>query len=118
MTPLASATRSASAEQQWNETVALAPDWILNLDADETFEHRFGEVLRPCLAHPEGDVYCFRLYDMWSSTHDREDDYWHAHRYYRRFLVRYRAHFAYTWKEQALHCGRTRTICSPCPTAQ
>ncbi|WP_226000857.1 methyltransferase domain-containing protein [Paenibacillus sp. BJ-4] len=93
-------------KQQWRETVASSPEWILNMDADEMFESRFAQGVHSLLAGTKGDTICFRLYDMWSSTHYRDDDYWQAHRYYRPFLIRYKEGFSYKWKEQSLHCGR------------
>ncbi|MDQ0493570.1 methyltransferase domain-containing protein [Paenibacillus brasilensis] len=93
-------------KQQWRETVASSPEWILNMDADEMFESRFAQGVHSLLAGTKADTICFRLYDMWSSTHYRDDDYWQAHRYYRPFLIRYKEEFSYKWKEQALHCGR------------
>ena len=52
------------------------------------------------------DVYCFRLYDFWSESCYREDEFWFAHKTYRPFLVRYQKDFDYKWKETAQHCGR------------
>ncbi|MEC0233636.1 methyltransferase domain-containing protein [Paenibacillus kribbensis] len=93
-------------KQQWRETVASSPEWILNMDADEMFESRFAQEVHSLLAGTKADTICFRLYDMWSSTHYRDDDYWQAHRYYRPFLIRYKEGFSYKWKEQSLRCGR------------
>lgn len=92
--------------QQWQETVAASPEWILNLDADEIFEDRFAEAVHSLIASTSRDVICFRLYDMWSDMHYRSDSYWQSHQYYRPFLIRYRPDFPYRWKEQVLHCGR------------
>lgn len=93
-------------KQQWRETLASSPEWILNMDADEMFESPFAQGVHSLLAGTKADTICFRLYDMWSSTHYRNDDYWQAHWYYRPFLTRYKEGFSYTWKEQSLHCGR------------
>ncbi|KJD42818.1 methyltransferase domain-containing protein [Paenibacillus terrae] len=93
-------------KQQWRETLASSPEWILNMDADEMFESRFAQGVHALLAGTKADTICFRLFDMWSPTHYRDDDYWQAHRYYRPFLTRYRDSFPYKWKEQYLHCGR------------
>ncbi|WP_348624830.1 bifunctional glycosyltransferase/class I SAM-dependent methyltransferase [Paenibacillus peoriae] len=93
-------------KQQWRETLASSPEWILNMDADEMFESRFAQGVHSLLAGTKADTICFRLFDMWSSTHYRDDDYWQAHRYYRPFLIRYKEEFSYKWKEQSLHCGR------------
>lgn len=93
-------------KQQWRETLASFPEWILNMDADEMFESRFAQGVHSLLAGTKADTICFRLFDMWNSTHYRDDDYWQAHQYYRPFLIRYKEGFSYKWKEQSLHCGR------------
>jgi glycosyltransferase involved in cell wall biosynthesis len=93
-------------KQQWAETIKAEPGWILNLDADEWFEQRFTQDIKAMLHQQEVDVYCFRLYDFWSDTHYREDEYWNAHRFYRPFLLRYQPGFVYKWKETPQHCGR------------
>ncbi|MNI25529.1 Glycosyl transferase family 2 [compost metagenome] len=92
--------------QQWKETLAVSPEWILNVDADEMFENSFAEAVHPLIAATTKDAICFRLYDMWSDTHYRNDIYWSSHLYYRPFLIRYRPKFSYKWRDQALHCGR------------
>lgn len=92
--------------QQWQETIATNPDWILVLDADEIFENAFKQALPAMLKRHDVEVYYFRLFDMWDDTHYREDRYWSAHWYYRPFLVRYRNDIDYQWCQQALHCGR------------
>ncbi|WP_438432955.1 glycosyltransferase [Gorillibacterium sp. sgz500922] len=93
-------------KQQWAETVAASPEWILNLDADEIPEERFFRELPALLEQDETDLYCFRLYDFWSETHYREDSLWQAHKWYRPFLLRYRPGWDYRWRETAQHCGR------------
>ena len=93
-------------KQQWAETLKTNPEWILNLDADEIFEDRFIKEIPHLLAHPDVEVYCFRLFDFWDDTHYREDYLWQAHMVYRPFLIRYRGDFEYKWKETPQHCGR------------
>ena len=93
-------------EQQWNETVATNPEWILCLDADEIFEGRFKDVVGQMIADPSVDSYLFRLYDFWTPTKYRDDAYWQAHLFYRPFLVRYIPTMTYTFKQSAQHCGR------------
>jgi glycosyltransferase involved in cell wall biosynthesis len=91
--------------QQWEETFASDPEWILTLDADEVFEKSFVENVKSMLDSASSDAFYFRLYDMWSETHYRDDRFWSAHNYYRPFLVR--ALFRdWTWKETSQHCGR------------
>ncbi|WP_337098682.1 glycosyltransferase [Paenibacillus sp. YIM B09110] len=93
-------------KQQWEETIKRKPEWILNMDADEIFEDAFAEGIEDVLRQTSGDVGCFRLYDMWSASEYREDEYWRAHHVYRPMLLRYREHHSCRWKEQPLHCGR------------
>lgn len=93
-------------KKQWNETIKTNPDWILNLDADEILEDRFWDEAQELINDPNCDLYCFRLYDMWSETHYREDEYWNAHSIFRPFLMRYQPNFNYIWKETPQHCGR------------
>ncbi|MWC29467.1 glycosyltransferase [Paenibacillus sp. MMS18-CY102] len=93
-------------KQQWAETVASQPEWILCLDADEQFEERFAADVHALLAQQDTDMYCFRLYDLWDASHYREDFYWRAHDTYRPFLLRYRPDFTYEWQETPQHCGR------------
>ncbi|WP_152393327.1 glycosyltransferase family 2 protein [Paenibacillus guangzhouensis] len=93
-------------KQQWEETVKTDPDWILNLDADETFERQFANKVHHLLQQNEVDVFCFRLFDFWNETHYREDQLWRSHLTYRPFLLRYRPDFIYKWRETPQHCGR------------
>jgi GT2 family glycosyltransferase len=93
-------------KQQWKETISHQPEWIVNMDADEVFEDGFATGVHALLSRQHGDVCCFRLYDMWTESHYREDPYWRAHYVYRPFIVRYRPNLRYLWKEQPLHCGR------------
>ena len=99
-------SESALRQQQWRETVKTNPDWILNLDADELIEEAFWETAQELIDNPEIDLYCFRLYDMWSDSHYREDPHWNAHSIYRPFLLRYQPGFPYRWNESDQHCGR------------
>ncbi|MQR86497.1 glycosyltransferase [Bacillus megaterium] len=93
-------------QQQWEETIRMDPNWILNVDADELFEDKFKQEVEQLLEQEDYDLYSFRLYDFWSHTHYREDEYWYAHLFYRPFLARYRSNFSYEWKETPQHCGR------------
>lgn len=93
-------------KQQWEATVQTQPDWILNLDADEVLEPQAEGIMADLLHQTDVDAYYFRLYDMWSDTHYRDDSYWLAHNVYRPFLVRYQPEWTYSWKDMAQHCGR------------
>lgn len=79
--------------------------WVLNLDADERFEHRFSKEVRALLDRSTIDLYCFRLYDFWTPIQYRDDAYWKAHHLYRPFPMRHVYGFQAKWKESAQHCG-------------
>lgn len=93
-------------KQQWEETILSDPGWILNLDADEFMDASFASKVQEIVEQQTYEAIYFRLYDMWSLTHYREDQYWSAHQIYRPFMVRYRPNFPYIWKETPQHCGR------------
>lgn len=93
-------------KQLWAMATKTKPDWILALDADEIFEDAAINALRELATRPDVDYYAFRLYDMWTETHYREDSYWCAHNWYRPFMVRYLPGFNYLWQETPQHCGR------------
>ncbi len=90
----------------WSETGKTNPDWILCLDSDEIFEEAFKTQIEDVIRQTDYDAIYFRLYDMWSETHYRDDAYWRAHQFYQPFLVRYRPGLDYVWKETPVHCGR------------
>ncbi|OCT14337.1 glycosyl transferase family 2 [Paenibacillus pectinilyticus] len=93
-------------KQQWEETIATQPEWILNLDADEWMESRYQPHLDAILSSCTQDAIYLRLFDMWSETHYRDDVYWSAHNTYRPFLIRYKPGFPSVWHEVPQHCGR------------
>lgn len=93
-------------QQQWEETLTVNPEWILNLDADEWFEQSFVQELDTLLQNRTTNVFCFRLYDFWSLHSYRSDAIWRAHESYRPFLLRYDPTFDYKWKNTPQHCGR------------
>jgi glycosyltransferase involved in cell wall biosynthesis len=93
-------------KQQWEETISVNPEWILNMDADEIFENRFVEEADSLMRTSGVYLYCFRLYDLWTSNSYRDDAYWQSHHIYRPFLLRYLPGYDYRWKETAQHCGR------------
>lgn len=93
-------------QQQWTETIAADPDWILFLDADEIFEDDFKSGVRELIKSRTSSVYLFRLYDLWDEEHYREDGLWRAHTIYRPFMLRYDKDVRYTFHETDQHCGR------------
>jgi cellulose synthase/poly-beta-1,6-N-acetylglucosamine synthase-like glycosyltransferase len=91
---------------QWEETVKVNPEWILNLDADEIFEKSFADQVGDLLRDNKVDVYLFRAYDMWDDWFYRDDLYWNAHNEHIPLLVRYKPGIEYRWKDTLQHCGR------------
>jgi len=92
-------------KQQWNEVIKTNPEWILGIDADQLFEDRFKDEVKNLINAKDVDVYLFRLYDFWSDTHYRDDQYWRAQYFFTPFLIRYNPQIEYQWCEQAQHCG-------------
>ncbi|QDH20846.1 glycosyltransferase family 2 protein [Saccharibacillus brassicae] len=92
--------------QQWEATIQEDPDWILNVDADEVFEELFNTNIHVIVQRADVKTVSFRLYDMWDSTHYREDEYWYAHNTLRPFMIRYCPDAEYEWLEEKQHCGR------------
>lgn len=93
-------------KQQWYETIATNPDWILFLDADEIFEDKFKYQVREMMKNIDIDCYIFRLFDFWDENNYRSDNLWYAHNTYRAFMIRYQKNFKYEFKESNQHCGR------------
>jgi len=93
-------------KQQWEETIKMNPEWILNIDADQIFEVKMRETIYYLINQNEIDAWLFRLYDFWDETHYREDGMWCAHQAWGWCsLLRYRPGFNYVWKETPQHCG-------------
>jgi glycosyltransferase involved in cell wall biosynthesis len=81
-------------------------DWVLCLDADETFDKP--ELLRDYIKKADAagcNSLAFPLYDMWSETHYRDDNFWQGHNGVWPFCVKYEDTDCF-WKETPLHCGR------------
>ncbi|MFZ5647341.1 MAG: glycosyltransferase [Bacillota bacterium] len=93
-------------KQLWNLAAESSPDWILILDADEIFEERAVKELPMLAADPDAQAYAFRLYDMWTPDHYREDPLWSAHHHHRVFMARHIPGFSGLWRETPQHCGR------------
>lgn len=93
-------------EKQWKETLALNPDWILFLDADEVLEKQFADIRDGLVNNSDIDLYCFRLFDMWNEEEYRSDELWNAHERFMPFMLRYQPKFKYKFKNSAQHCGR------------
>jgi glycosyltransferase involved in cell wall biosynthesis len=81
-------------------------DWILCLDADETFDKP--ELLHDYIQKADKagcNSLAFTLYDMWDAEHYRDDEYWQGHNGVWPFCVKFED-VDYFWKETPLHCGR------------
>lgn len=93
-------------QQQWDETIKMNPEWILNIDADQIFEVKMRDEIHKLINQNEIDVWLFRLYDLWDENHYREDSMWCAHVAWNWCsLVHYRPGLMYSWKETPQHCG-------------
>lgn len=81
--------------------------WVLIIDADEILEPRCATTVRSLLEqYQEVEWVSFRLYDMWTPSHYREDDLWNAHLKHWPMMFLYDSRKTYIWKEQPVHCGR------------
>jgi glycosyltransferase involved in cell wall biosynthesis len=90
-------------EQSKNEN-----DWIMIIDADEIIcnHNELRHIMLNNVPTGRTDVFTFKLYDMWSNTHYREDSFWNAHNNHWPMAFRAMNKDKYLWNEQALHCGR------------
>jgi len=94
-------------KQLWEMAISTPSEWIIILDADEMYEEDGPKQLRELLNHSSDvDYLSFRLFDLWTETHYREDSLWQAHKWYRPFIVRNIPDFQAKWQETPQHCGR------------
>ena len=94
-------------KEQWNIALSYDDfDWFLVLDADEILDSSFLNIKSQLLDQNEINAFYFRLYDMWSETHYRDDNLWCAHNTFRPFLVRPDRNQQFNWNETNQHCGR------------
>lgn len=94
-------------KQLWKMALKSNAEWIIILDADELFEDDAPKQLRDLLTRAsDADYFSFRLYDLWTETHYREDSLWQAHKWYRPFILRNIPGFKAQWQETPQHCGR------------
>jgi glycosyltransferase involved in cell wall biosynthesis len=89
----------------WDETVKHDPGWIMSLDADEVLPDN-ANTIRDLVNNDDVDGFSFKLYDMWNEYEYREDEYWHPHKVYYPFLMRYIKGCNYQFKQTNQHCGR------------
>ncbi len=94
-------------KQLWEMAVSTHSEWIIILDADEMFEDDGPKQIRKLLNQSSDvDYISFRLFDLWTENHFRDDLLWQAHKLYRPFIVRNIPHFQAKWQETPQHCGR------------
>ena len=82
-------------------------DWVICLDADETFHDidKLADRMETAEEY-ECDGLSFNLYDMWDDKYYRDDNHWTAHAREWLICVRYNPDKTYEWNETPLHCGR------------
>lgn len=79
-------------------------DWILVCDADMELR---GDVRALCESEAV-NCWCFCLYDLWSETHYRSDQFWQGHLHPRPWLFapnRVPSDWVPAWDTRGLHCG-------------
>lgn len=93
-------------EELWRKAADLAgPEgWVLVSDADQVL---VGSDLIPTLAQTwEAQAWAWPLYDLWTPTDYREDDYWQGHLHPRPWMARVSAFPNPLWHANgALHVG-------------
>lgn len=93
-------------EELWRKAADLAgPEgWVLVSDADQIL---VGADLIPTLAQTwEAEAWAWPLYDLWTPTDYREDDYWQGHRHPRPWMARVSAFPNPLWHAKSgLHVG-------------
>ncbi len=95
--------------EAWQMAMEHDPDWVLALDADELIEPVAPEEFRTLIDQGRFDGVAFRMFDMWNTTHFREDEHWRGHRASRVLLARIDPTEPVAWPERNLHCGRLPT---------
>lgn len=89
---------------QWALSEEMNPEWVLLLDADERFENKILDEIDTLLSLPY-DRIGFPKFDMWNSTHYRDDDFWCPQRRFWPHLIRFQKEH-YQWSKVKVHCGR------------
>lgn len=96
---------SPARQQLWDFALEYATepdDWVLICDADMELR---GDVRALCQSTAVNS-WCFVLYDLWSETEYREDQYWQGHLNYRPWLFApNRIPFQAEWSDRGLHTG-------------
>lgn len=73
-------------------------DWVVHLDGDQCVAGDFRPYLR-------GNLVRFRVYDLWSPTEYRLDDWWQPRPWWRAGRVKDFQDHDWTWNERGLHVG-------------
>lgn len=96
---------SPARKELWDYALEYATepdDWVLICDADMELR---GDVRSLCET-TELNCWCFVLYDLWSETEYREDQYWRGHLNHRPWLFApNRIPFLPEWPDRGLHVG-------------
>jgi len=97
-------------QELWDITTEKAKDGdiIICFDADELIDdlELFKKELKHFENNSDANGIIYRLYDMWSDTHYRDDQYWKAHKGIWGFVVRYDKSKEQKITQKNLHCGR------------
>ncbi len=98
-------TEAPARAELWDWAAEVAKDgWILICDADMLLE---GDP-RPLAASWAVNAWAWVLYDLWSETEAREDEFWVGHMIPRPWMVaptRVPAGWSPEWPERGIHCG-------------
>lgn len=98
---------SSLRSQCWQYTIALQPQWILAIDADELMEEGLKEALPELLNQKDYHRIAFRLIEFWGSKDKyRVDKLWNPRNRWVTNLIRYLPSHPYRFSPKKLHCGR------------
>lgn len=93
--------------QLWALSLALNPEWVLAIDADEVMEQRFSWDLDALLSQRVYPVIGVHVHEFWGcTTHYRVDKLWNPVEKYTPMLVRNLPGLEPRFAPRALHCGR------------
>lgn len=96
---------SGARRELWEWGAGAAKDgWLLIQDADQIL---VGDP-RPLARSWDVNTWCFALYDLWSETHYREDQFWQGHRHPRPWMFapkRVPTGWVAQWPDRGIHPG-------------
>jgi len=97
----------------FQETAKWQPDWILATAADQILDTSPKD-FHILLSKEDISCYCFSVYDMWTETHYREDEYWKSHKMCFARLMRFDPNRQYSYLEKSLHSQILPLQIGPC----